>query len=195
MKTNKRVYYSKNEKILRVLCFIIIVVCEIIGILLFALKKPLMGALVIGSCAISSFLISSFFIGKIKGWFGSNPKKRVIYVAAYAIIILICLVTTSIASGKLDYDYDVLRENAIVFSENKIEEISPNSKIIETDVFEAFELNDSYYFAIEVVYTENGVGGATLRQYKFIYLKINMYTGTTEELDFKKYETAKTYLK
>ena len=195
MEKLKKLDYSKNERFLRLLCFAIIVLCEIIGILLFILSKPLLGTIVLISCAVSSFLISSFFIGKIKKWFGNLPKKRIVYAAVYILLILICMITTLVSANLVANNYDEFRNDAISYVQEQIKTVYPVSEITEIDVVEAFEFSDSYYFEIEASYTVVGVGGAVTRDYSFIYLKINRYTGRITELDYKQYMNTKTFLK
>ena len=137
---NKRPIYSKNEKILRIICFLGIIICEIIGILLFFVNNIVGGIVVILSCIASSFLVSSFFTLKIKSWFSNKSKKRAIYAAFYALIILVCMVTTVIVCLNMTYSAEDLTPPSIELAENTIKGENVKIKIIETDLYEFFEV-------------------------------------------------------
>ena len=195
MINKKRLAYSKNEKILRAICFIGIVICEIIGILLFFVNNIVGGIVVLLSCLASSFLISSFFTLKIKSWFSNKSKKRAIYAAFYALIILICMVTTVIVCLNMTYSAEDLVNPSIEYAENAIKMDKVSIKIIETDLYEYFEVGDSYYFAMETKYEMTETGGAISTHYPVTYVKANKYTGSLTIIDFVQYENAKTYIK
>ncbi|MBE6674469.1 MAG: hypothetical protein E7596_05130 [Ruminococcaceae bacterium] len=192
---NKRPIYSKNEKILRIICFLGIIICEIIGILLFFVNNIVGGIVVILSCIVSSFLVSSFFTLKIKSWFSNKSKKRAIYAAFYALIILVCMVTTVIVCLNMTYSAEALTPPSIELAENTIKGENVKIKIIETDLYEFFEVGDSYYFALETKYELSETGGAVSTHYPVTYVKANKYTGSLTIIDFVQYENAKTFIK
>ena len=193
MGNTKKIIYSKNERILRSFCFVAIAVCVIIGILLFILSKPWLGAVVLLSCCISFFLVSSFFTQKIKKWFGHLPKKRVIYALFYILIILLCMGTTLIMTEMIANDYEHFQESALTFTEEQIKTAYPVSEMRSLEVINSFEFNDSYYFEIEVSYKIMGIGGADTVEYSFVYLRVNRYTGRITEIDFKQYVNTATF--
>ncbi len=195
MINKKRLAYSKNEKILRAICFIGIVICEIIGILLFFVNNIVGGIIVFLACLVSSILISSFFTLKIKSWFGNKNKKRVIYAVFYALIILICMVTTVIVCLNMTYSAEDLAIPSVEYAESTIKGDNVSIKIIKTDLYEYFEVGDSYYFAMETKYEMTETGGAISTHYPVIYVKANKYTGNLAIIDFVQYENAKTYIK
>lgn len=187
--------YSKNEKILRIISFIGIALCEITSILLFILGKYLFASIILISCAISSFLVSSFFIGKIKCWFGNREKKKLIYTLFYSLIILICMVTTIIICLNIDYSINDLAPIVIEQAEDSIKDGNVNVFNLETEIEECYELNDGYYFYLYTEYDFKSDVGTISKQSKITYAKINKYTSQVEWLDFVAYENAKTYIK
>ena len=187
--------FSKYEKLLRAVCYIGIAICIIIGILLFFVDNILGGAIVISSCLISSFLVSGFFTQKVKTWFGNKDKKRVIYVAFYALIMLICMLTTIIVCLSMTYSAEELAPPSIEYAESAIKMDKANISIVETEIYEYFTVGDSYYFAMETTYELTETGGVVTLHYPITYVRANKYNGNLSIINFVQYENAKTYIK
>lgn len=190
-----KITYSKNEKALRIITYIGIVLCEITAILLFFLVKYIFASIVLLSCAISSFLVSSFFTSKIKCWFGNKERKRLIYTLFYSLIILICMVTTIIICLNIGYSISELAPIVIEQTEAEIKGENINISNFDTEIEECYELNDSYYFYLYTEFDVKSDVGTISKESKITYAKINKYTSKVEWLDFISYENAKTYLK
>ncbi len=192
---NTKITYSKNEKILRTVSFIGIVLCEITSILLFFLGKYLFASIVLISCTLSSFLVSSYFVKKIKKWFGAKERKKLIYAIFYSIIILICMVTTIIICFNIGYNISDLAPVAVEETNNSIKDENPTASNFETNIEECYEINDSYYFYLYTEYDVISDVGTVSQKSRISYVKINKYTAYIEWIDFITYENGKTYIK
>ena len=194
--TNKtKKAYSKREKILRGICFAGIVICEIIGVLLFFINKPLNAIIILCACVISSFLVCSFITAKVKECFKRFPKKRVIYAVFYALIIMISMVTCAISCFNLTYSADEMAVAAIEFTEASLKEKTPAISIDETDIFDYFDMGNSYYYALETKHSSTETSGVVSVHYSVTYIKVNKYSGSISVIDFVNYENAKTFVK
>lgn len=186
---NKTVY-SRNEKILRFICVLGITLCAIIGILLFFLNKIGLGILVLCSCAVSVFLITNFFIGIIKKCFGSHSKKRIIYAGVYALIILIPMLTTSIATYNLSLPIDEMETQSIELVKKEYAN-KGNVKVCETTLLEKYESGSFFYFCFETKLEITSADGSILRDYPEAYVKVNKYTGSVSFITYVEYQRGK----
>lgn len=185
-----KISYSKYEKVLRIICFIGIVISEFIGILLLCIEKYSSGIIVLSACLLSSFLISSFSVKRIKDLFSSKKFKRVLYVIYYFVVILIAMLTALILVFNATYSLDDLVNISIDFVENRILASYPSATIIDSEIFDAFESSGSYYFAIETTYTLSE-GQNTTTHYPNTYININQVTGNITLIDWIAFENSR----
>ena len=85
----KTISFSRNEKIVRFVCFAGVIICAVIGILLLFLNKIGIGIAIICTSILSFALLLKPVITKIKSIFEKQEKRRIFYAVIYAIIILI----------------------------------------------------------------------------------------------------------
>ena len=189
--TKAKAVYSKNEKILRIVCIVAIALSFIIGILLFPVGKVGGGITVLCTSAVAVFLLSGFFVKKYKGWFANKQNKRAIYALLYALILVLSLLTAFIASYYSSYDkYEMetlAREEAV-----KAVQTNANGEI-EARLFDFFESGDSYYFSYEIDFSVIESSGAVIRKSIVSYVKVNQYTSEVSFIDFYQCELARSY--
>ena len=188
-----KITYSKNEKIVRAVCYLGILISFIIGILLLFISKLVGGIIVLVISATGIFLINSFVIIKVKAFINNKPKKKLLLAIFYITVILIVMTTAFIVSTKTSLPYEAIIDKAITYTSEKIDNDIANSTVKSTEIFDGFIVGDSYYFALETEYELAGIGGASSVHYCVTYVKINKITGNVSETDFKSYETARTY--
>ena len=192
--TKKKDVYSRNEKIVRVICIIAIAISLIIGILLFPLGKIIAGIIVLCTSSASAFLLSGFFVRKYKGWFATNKNKRFIYATLYALILVLSLCTAFITSYYTSFDAEEMEISAREHTVNAVKTAHPNvDGEIETILFDFFESGDGYYFSYEANFNLKEIGGAILRKSIVKYVKVNKYTAEVSFIDFLECERARSY--
>lgn len=193
MEDKNKFIYSRNEKIVRVIAIIGIVLSVAIGILLFPLGKTSGGIIVICSSLFACFLVSGGFIRFIKKHFMHNKYKRFVYAAVYAIIMIVSMLTAVLVSYFSSYPYEDLAENAVEYTEDKLTELDKNVQNIKSEIFDSFESGDSYYFAIETDFEVVGTGNAILKRSTATYIKTNKYTSSISVIESLEYEIARSY--
>ncbi len=193
-KAKYNIVYSRNEKIVRIICLLGIIVSIAVGILLFPLGKVGGGIAVICTSLASAFLLSSFFVKRFKARFADSPNKRIIYAGLYAVILVLSMFTAFLISYFTSFDENEMATKAVEYTENSIKTAHPNLHgELESDLFDFFESGDSYYYAIEIDFNLKDTGGAILKRSAVKYVKVNKYTSSTSFVDFFEYERARSY--
>lgn len=194
-KTENKIIYSRNEKIVRIICYVGIALSVIIGILLFPLGKVGGGIAVLCTSAVSLFLLSSFFVKKYKTWFSEHKNKRVIYACLYAFILVLSMFTAAIISYFTAFDESEMSLKATEHTQNAVKAAHPNIHgELTTDLFDFFESGDGYYYAFEIDYELKETGGAILKRSEVKYVKVNKYTSATSFVTFLEFERARSYV-
>ena len=194
-KTENKIVYSKNEKIVRIICYVGIALSVVIGILLFPLGKVGGGIAVLCTSAVSLFLLNSFFVKKYKAWFAENKNKRIIYACLYAFILILSMFTAAIISYFTSFDEYEMATKAMEHTQNAVKTAHPNIHgELTTDLFDFFESGDGYYYAFEIDYKLKETGGAILKRSEVKYVKVNKYTSATSFVDFLEFERARSYI-
>ena len=192
--TKGKTKYSKNEKIVRIICFFGIALSVIVGILLFFIHNYIGGILTLVACAVSLILVNSIAVSKFKALISKQEKKKIILALFYIFIILLSMVTAFIFATDIYIPYEEAINIAIEYAKNDVKETVAGATIVEIDAFEAFDSGDSYYIALEIHYTLAETGGTVSSHFPVSYLKVNKITGRVEAITFAIYETAKTYV-
>ena len=188
-KAKNKIYYSRNEKILRAIVIFGILLAIIAGILLLVLSKVLPGIIVLVVSIICCVAISPLCIRPLKNKFYLHRKKRVIYAFYYALVIVLVLGCALIAAEFSTYDYEDIRPSAIEFVESNLKKDYVNYEIINTDI-DCVEYGDGYYFCMETELHITEVGGAVTTRYPLSYIKVNKYTGKITVIDDQLFDTA-----
>lgn len=192
-KTKNKIIYSRNEKVVRIISIIAIVLSLIVGVMLFPLGKVTGGIIVLCACAVSIFLISGFFTRIVKSKFSTHKYKKAIYASVYALIMVICMLTAVIVSFFTSYPVEALAQNSITYSQDAIKKLDKNAENFKSYFFDFFEYNDFYYFAIETTYVSTESGGYVSERSANTYIKANKYTATYTSIKSIEYEKAKSY--
>lgn len=192
-KEKRKFYYSRNEKIVRAIAILGIILSEVIGVLLLVLGRTLNGIIVFCACAVASFLVSSFFIGIVKNKLCFHEKRRVFYALIYAGIIILAMLTAFLASYFSTYGYEEIREPALTFVHNAIKKDNVNVTVVDSTVV-SFEQGESYYMEVETTITVKEVGGAVTTKTVLSYIKVNIYTAEITAIDWQQYQIASTYI-
>lgn len=187
---SNKVVFSKNEKILRLICYCGIILCGIIGILLFFLNKIGIGIGILCACSLSIFLITPFVIGKVKKWFKNNESRRIFYALCYMLIILIPMLTAFIGTYNISYSMEEMQESCILEIESQYKN-KGNIKACESTILERFETNGNYYYCFETKIEVTSPDGAVLRDYPISFVMANKYTGRITIIDEITYQRAK----
>lgn len=189
----EKIPYSRNEKIVRFICFAGIFISIIVGILLFPIGKPSGGIIVLSTSAVSFILMLPFVSRTFKDKFKCHKYRRFIYASFYAAIIILSMLTAVIVSYFTSYPIEDMASSSLDFVS---ESVSREGSIrnIETEIFDWFEGSDSYYFAIEVNYEKTNMGGAISIHSKTFYIKANKYTSVISSVSFLEYEVARSYV-
>ena len=189
----EKIIYSRNEKIVRIIAIIGIILSFIVGIMLFPLGKATGGIIVLCATLVACFLLSGFFIRIIKTRFAAYKYKRFVYAAIYGIIMTVSMLTAVLVSYFSAYDYDALSPKAIEYTEEQLTSLDKNIVNVKSEIFDNFESGDSYYIAIETDFEVIGTGNATAKRSTATYLQINKYTGSMTIIESLQYEIARSY--
>ena len=188
--TKKKAAFSRNEKMLRFVCYAGVFLCAIIGILLLLLKEIGLGIAVLSTCVASLFLLSRLFISLVRKWVGGFEKKRVILATVYCLIILIPMVTTFVLTSNMAISAD----EAQVSSQEMVEyefSLMRNVQVDGTDLLEFYEVNGYYYFAYQSKLVITEYDGAIFTKYPETYVKVNKYSGTCTIITAYEYQRGK----
>ena len=184
-----KIYYSRNEKILRAIVIFGILLAIIAGVLVWVRSKVLPGIIVLAVSLICCVAISPLCIRPLKNKFYLHRKKRVIYAMYYAFIIVLVLGCALIAAEFSTYSYEDIRPSAIEFVESNLKKDYVNYEIINTDI-DCVEYGDGYYFCMETELHITEVGGAVTTRFSLSYIKVNKYTGKITVIDDQIFDTA-----
>lgn len=193
-RNENKIVYSRNEKIIRVIAIIGIILSVVVGIMLFPLGKVSGGIIVLCTSLLACFLVSSFFIKCVKKCFSFHKYKRFIYAAVYAIIITVSMLTAVLVSYFSSYPYEDLAENSIEYTEEKLTSLDKNIINVKSEIFDSFESGDSYYIAIETDFEVIGTGNAIAKRSTATYIRINKYTASISVIESLEYEIARSYM-
>ena len=185
--------YSRNEKLARAIAILGIILSTIVGILLFPLGKARGGAIILCACAVSIFLISRFCTKRIKARFSMHKYKRVIYAGFYAIIIVISMLTAALISIFTTYSLEDLSVDAITFAQESISDKGGRIENMGSTIFDYYEYENGYYFAIETDYDLVSSSGNVTEKSTNAYIKVNMYSGEISAIESIQYEITKSY--
>ena len=189
--TKEKILYSRNEKIVRIISILGIVLSIIVGILLFPIGKPIGGIIILCACTVSIFLVSSFCTKRFKSHFAKHKYKKVIYAGFYAVIIIIAMLTAALISIFATYSLEDLSKDAIGYAQENISDKSGVIDNVNSIIFDHFEYGDGYYFAIETDYDIVSSSGNVTEKSQNTYLRINMYTGEISPIESIQYEIQK----
>ena len=184
-----KIYYSRNEKILRAIVIFGILLAFIAGVLLLVLSKVVPGIIVLAVSSTCCVAISPLCIRPLKNKFYLHRKKRVIYAMYYAFVIVLVLGCALIAAEFSTYSYGDIRPSAIEFVESNLKKDYVNYEIINTDI-DCVEYGDGYYFCMETELHITEVGGAVTTRFSLSYIKVNKYTGKITVIDDQIFDTA-----
>ena len=190
-KAKEKILYSRNEKIVRIITILGIVLSIVVGILLFPLGKASGGIIILCACAVSIFLITGFCTRRVKKLFATHKYKKVIYAGFYAVIIVIAMLTAALVSIFTTYSFEDLSVDAITYARENISDKSGIIENVESIVFDYFEYGNGYYFAIETDYNLVSSNGSKTEKSQNTYIKINMYTGEISSIESIEYEIQK----
>ena len=183
--------YSRNEKIVRIIAIIGIILSTVVGIMMFPLGKTTGGIVILATSFVSAFLMCGFVVRGIKNRFSLHKYKRFIVAGFYAFIMILSMLTAALMSYFSSYPLEDLAIEAIEFTQDAIEKKDPDIQNIRSDLFEYFESGDSYFFAIETDFEHVGTGGAISKRSTTTYLKVNKYTSTITVIESLQYEATK----
>lgn len=188
-----KIVYSRNEKIVRIITIIGILLSFSVGILLFPIGKPTGGIIVLSASVFAAFLVSGFITRRIKSIFGNHKYKKLIFAITYGIIITISMLTAVLVSFFSTFPIDDMAEKSIQFTEEKLALIDATIKDVESNIIHFFESGDSYYFFIETEFKSVDVGGAVANRSSNSYIVVNKFTGTVSPITSLEYDIALSY--
>ena len=189
----EKIVYSRNEKIVRVIAIVGIILSFAVGIMLFPLGKVTGGIIVLCASLVACFLVSGYFIRLIKSRFLGYKYKRFVYAAIYGVIMTVSMLTAVLVSYFSAYDYDVLSTEAIEYTQEQLTSLDKSIVNVRSEIFDSFESGDSYYVAIETDFEVVGTGNAAAKRSTATYLKINKYIGSMSIIESLQYEIARSY--
>ena len=192
-KTNNKIAYSRNEKILRIITIFGIVLSIAVGILLFPLGKARGGIIILCACAVSIFLISSFCTRRVKNYFSLHKYRKVFLACFYSIIMIIAMLTATLVSIFTTYTFDELSADAINYAQENIFDKGGRIENMESTIFDHFEYENGHYFSIETDFDIVDSKGNSTDYSVNTYIKINRYSGEIAVIDSLQYEIAKAY--
>lgn len=189
----EKLIYSRNEKIVRIIAIVGIILSFAVGIMLFPIGKVTGGIIVLCASFLACFLLSGYFIKNVKKWFMFHKYKRFIYAAIYGIIMTVSMLTAVLVSYFSTYSYEDLSLEAIEYTEEKLTNLDENIINLKSEIFDYFESGDSYYMAIETDFQVIGTGNTVSKRSTATYMQINKYTAKISIIESLQYETARTY--